>query len=354
MLSSISTLQSLAKYNTKSTQIGFNPANWNVTNSFSMVRMTWAADSSVSASVGKLLRIVISRSDSSAMTTRFYAYVRCGNSTTKILTTYGNLTNSSNISITFTATSTVLLNQITELIVTGLSFNTSYNVSLEFDSSTTGTISKLFTIQTYNYGSNAVTPSLFKFTPWKRTTVTYYKTNITASDAPTNWTHPTLYTDVSGKGFWVMRETSALMSTNAKATGQFPDQVTRAMDGATDRGALIWGVQSTSVIKTTTAYSFQSSSTYVLSCMVVERSGETINNSIDVYIDPSSGSNYTGAIKIGTITAPAFSVDNFLYTSFTYNTPSNFTTGNYYIRLLGTATTDNSLLVSNCDLVKTA
>ncbi len=354
MLSSISTIQSLAKYNTKKLVTVFDPTNWNVTNSFSMVRMTWNADSSVSSSVGKLLRIVVSCSDSSTITTRYHAYIRCGNSTTNILTTYGNLTNASNISVSFTSTSSVLLNQLTECIITGLSYNTSYNISLEFDSSTSGTISKSFTIQTYNYGSGAVSPSLFKFTPWKRTTITYYKTNITASDAPTNWTHPTLYTDVSGKGFWVMRETSALMSTNAKATGKFPDQLTRAMDGVTDRGALLWGVQCTSVIKTTTAYSFQASSTYVLSCMVVERSGETINNSIDVYIDPSSGTNYTGAIKIGTISAPVFSVDNFLYTSFTYTTASNFTTGNYYIRLLGTLTTDNSLLVSNCDLVKTA
>jgi hypothetical protein len=113
-------------------------------------------------------------------------------------------------------------------------------------------------------------------------------------------------------------------------------------------------MQSTAVAKTTASYNFQANSTYVLSCMVVARNLETIANTIDVYIDPSATTNYTGAIKIGTISMPIFTTANWTYTSFTYNTGSSFTTGNYYIRLLGTLTTDNSLLVSNCDLVKTA
>ncbi len=355
MLSSISTLQSLAKYNTNKLVTVFDPTNWDVTNSFSMVRMTWDADSNVASSVGKILNITVTR-NGGTITTRFYAYVRCGTSTTNILTTYTNVTNASNISVAFTSTSSVLLNQLTECIITGLSYNTSYNITLEFDTNGSSTISKSFTIQTYTYGSGAVPASLFKMLPWKRSTPTYYKANTSTSDYPTSWYFPTTYADTANKGFWIMREGSALLTQTARTQGGVPDQTTRAINNISlaDSGALMWGMQSTAVAKTTAAYNFQANSTYVLSCMVVGRNLETVADSIDVYIDPSATTNYTGAIKIGTISMPIFTATNWTYTSFTYNTGSSFTTGNYYIRLLGTLTTDNSIIVSNCDLVKTA
>ncbi len=358
MFSSIGTNQSMIVYNFKSGSSPiFNPTLWSVSSSFSMLRMTFNASSSVSSSVGKILTITVKQSNNATMTTRYYAYIRCGTSTTNILTTYGSITNATNFSVTFTSTSTVLLNQITEIIITGLTFNTSYDVTLTFDPATgSTTLSKTFTVQTYNYGSGAVPPTLFKFQPWRRTgaTTTFYKCNISSADAPTDWKAITLYTDTSNKGFWIMRETSGLLSSTAKAIGSFPDQNNRAMEGVTDRNALCYGPQGTAVIKSNSAYSFQASSTYVLSCMTVERNGELSNNTIDIFLDPNSLSNITGAIKIGTITPPAFTTANWLYTSVTYTTASNFTSGNYYIRLLGTATTDLSLVVSNLELVKTA
>ncbi len=357
MFSSLNTTKSLTRYNVKKASSDtFNPTNWNVTRSFSMIRMTFNASSSVSSAVGKLLNILVKQSNNATITTRWYAYIRCGTSTTNILSTYGSITSAANISTSFTSTSTVLLNQITEIIITGLTFNTSYDITLSLDPATGSTqLSKAFTVQTYNYGTLAVPPSLFKFTPWRRTgTTTFYKCNISSADAPTDWKATTLYVDTANKGVWIMRETSGLLTSTVNAIGKFPDQTNRAMEGVTDKNALIFGIQGIGVIKSNSAYSFQASSTYVLSCMTVERNGELSNNTIDIFLDPNSLSNITGAIKIGTITPPAFTTANWLYTSVTYTTASNFTSGNYYIRLLGTATTDLSLVVSNLELVKTA
>jgi hypothetical protein len=359
MFSSLNTTKSLTMYNIKNAagNTSFDLTDWNVTTSFSMIRMTFNGSSSVSSAIGKLLNITVKQSNNSTITTRWYAYIRCGTSTTNILSTYGSVTNATNFSASFTSTSTVLLNQITEIIVTGLTFNTSYDVTLEFDPATGSTmLSKVFTVQTYNYGSGAVPPTLFKFQPWRRTgtTTKFYKCNISAADAPTDWKATSLYADKSNRGVWIMRETSGLLATNVTSVGKFPDQNNRAMEGVTDRGALIFGIQGIGVIKSNSAYSFQASSTYVLSCMVVQRNGELSNNKFDIFLDPNSLTNVTGAIKIGTMTPPLFSTTNWLYTSVTYTTASNFTSGNYYIRMLGTATTDLSLVVSNLELVKTA
>ena len=118
---------------------------------------------------------------------------------------------------------------------------------------------------------------------------------------PTDWKATSLYADTSNRGVWIMRETSGLLATNVTSVGKFPDQTNRAMEGVTDRGALIFGIQGIGVIKSNSAYSFQASSTYVLSCMTVQRNGELSNNTIDIFLDPNSLTNVTGAIKIGTI-----------------------------------------------------
>ena len=356
MLSSISTLQSLAKYNTNKLVTVFDPTNWNVTNSFSMVRMTWDADSNVSSSVGKILNITVTRSDNALFTTRYQAYVRCGNSTSNILWKSALVSNSY-INANLTSTSTVLLNQVTECIITGLSAGVSYNITLTFDTNGSTTISKTFAVQQYSRATNGPTTDLFKFLPWKQSTTSYYKCNVNTSVLPNYFGFPILYADTANKGFWIMRESSALMTTTARTGGAAPDQTSRAIDfidKVTDRAALFWGMQSTAVAKTTASYNFQANSTYVLSCMVVARNLETIANTIDVYIDPSATTNYTGAILIGNISIPIFTTANWTYTSFTYNTDSTFITGNYYIRLLGTSATDKSIIISNCDLVKTA
>jgi len=356
MFSSIGTNQSMIVYNSKSgsPSTSFNPSLWSVSTSFSMIRMTFNASSSVSSSVGKILRITLKRSNNATMTTRWYAYIRCGTSTTNILTTYGTVTNASNIIATFTSTSTVLLNQITEIIITGLTFNTSYDVTLELETATS-MLSKLFTIQTYNYAIGETPPSLFKFQPWRRTgTTTFYKCNITSGDAPTDWKATSLFGDTTNKGFWIMRETSALLSSTANAIGKFPDQTNRALEASVDKNAMCFGLQGVANMKSNSAFAFQASSTYILSCMVVSRNGDPATNTFDIFLDPNSLTNLTGAIKIGTMTPSTFNTANWIYASMTYTTPSNFTSRNYYIRLVGTATGDRSLLVSNLELVKTA
>lgn len=351
MLSSISSLQSFNKYSSNINVQTFVPTSFSVTGSFSMIRMTWNSYSSLSNATGKIFRIIISRVDGNPITTRYYAYIRSSTSTTNILTTFGSVNSANSITISFTSTTNVLLNALTECILTGFTYNTNYNIILEADSNVSTVLSRTFNFKTSNYETNEIPPDAMKYLPWKRNnTVNFYKANITPeTDNPTNWTL-TAFTNTQLKGFNLFREDG----TGQNIVGSFPDQVTRAIDisSGADIGALSWGIQSQATGKYNISCYFQSSTNYVLSCMTLTRSTDSNRNSIYVYLDPNSNDT-TGSILMGTINQPVISTTNWLYTSFSYTTPPTFTSGLYYLRITGVSASDLVLRVSNCEIVRT-
>lgn len=357
MFSSLSTFQSF-KVPVATSSDTFTPSNFTITSAFSMIRFKWDAYSSLNSATNSSFKITVSKVDNTTISTRYYFYIRCGTSLTNILTFSGSSNATSNINKTFLSTASVTLPTLTECIVTGLTYNTAYKILIEATSTVSTILTREMIINTANYSAGEIPPNLFKMTDWKGgSSVFRFKLSIASgSTANMLWSCPQLFLDTQA-GIWQMRETeNALLSAGAmRLLGAFPDQVTRALNGTggADLGqALMWGIQNYAIFKSNNAYTFTPNTTYRLSCFTLERTGETAKQTIQVWLDPNAGSNYSGAVQFGTIIQESISTTNWIYVTFDYTTPSNFVSGNYRIRLLGTQTTDKSLFVSNMDIIK--